>query len=73
MHLKERLSSYKDINHRFGFFSCLQSTSSEEVRQICKEIAEIYYEEVFGERIRNGMSTFNRILVQTENEETNSI
>ncbi|KAF2895899.1 hypothetical protein ILUMI_10277 [Ignelater luminosus] len=44
--LKQRLSSYKDVNHRFGFFSRLKTLNSEELKQSCKDIVKIYYEDV---------------------------
>ncbi|CAH1171094.1 unnamed protein product [Phaedon cochleariae] len=46
LHLKQRLSSYKGISQRFGLFFRLKTLNSEELRQSCKEFAEIYYEDV---------------------------
>lgn len=46
VHLKQRLSSYKDIIKRFDLFFRLKTLISKELRQSCTEFAEFYYEYV---------------------------
>ncbi|KAF2880800.1 hypothetical protein ILUMI_25375 [Ignelater luminosus] len=75
VHLKQRLSSYKDTNHRFGFFS-LENSNSEELKQSCKEFVEIYYEDVSEKELEMEclhLTEYLKIVQSSENEETNSL
>lgn len=75
VHLKQRLSSYKDISQRFGFFFRLKTLNCEELRQSCKEFAEIYYEDVNEKELEIECLHLTEYLKidQSENEGTNSI
>lgn len=75
VHLRQRLSSYKNISKRFDFFFRLKTLNSEELRQSCKEFAEFYYQDVNEEELE--MECLHLIeylkIIHSENEGTDSI
>lgn len=75
VHLKQRLSSYKNISKRFDLFFRLKTLNSEELRQSCKEFAEFYYEDVNEKELEMECLHLTEYLkiVDSENEGTNSI
>jgi len=75
VHLKQRLSLYKDINQRFGLFFSLKTLSSAALRQCCKEFAKIYYEDVNEAELEMECLHLKEYLehVDSENEETDNI
>lgn len=74
VHLKQRLSLYKDLNQRFGLFFSLKTLSSTALRQCCKEFAKIYYEDVNEAELEMECLHLKEYLehVDSENEETDN-
>lgn len=75
VHLKQRLSVYKDINQRFGLFFNLKTLNSEALRQCCKEFSKIYYGDVNEAELEMECLHLKEYLehVYSENEETENI
>ncbi|KAG6456299.1 hypothetical protein O3G_MSEX009659 [Manduca sexta] len=74
VHLKRRLSSYKNISQRFGLFFHLKTLNSEELRQSCREFAEFYYEDVNEKELEMECLHLTEYLkIQSKNEDSNSI
>lgn len=72
--LRQRLSSYENISKRFSLFCRLKSLNPEELRQSCKEFAEIYYEDVNEKELEIECVHLTEYLknIQRGNETTNS-
>ncbi|KAF2889539.1 hypothetical protein ILUMI_16634 [Ignelater luminosus] len=76
VHLKQGLSLYKDLKHRFGFFSGLKTLNSEESKQSCKEFVEIYYKDVSENELEMEclhLTEYLEIVQSSENEEAHSL
>lgn len=75
VHLKQRLSVYKDINQRFSLFFNLKTLNSEALRQCCKEFSKIYYGDVNEAELEMECLHLKEYLehVYSENEETENI
>ncbi|KAF2880694.1 hypothetical protein ILUMI_25484 [Ignelater luminosus] len=76
VHLKQRLSSYKDSKSSVWFFSRLKTLNSEELKQSCKDFVEIYYEDVSEKQLEMEclhLTEYLKIVQFSENEENNSL
>lgn len=70
-HLKQRSDSYKEINQRFGFLSRLKTIKSDELKNSCKEFAEMYYDDINTEELKSEclhLTQYLKTVQSSENE-----
>lgn len=52
-HLKQQSDSYKEINQRSGFLFRLKTIKLDELKNSCKEFAEIYHDDINTEELES--------------------
>lgn len=70
-HLKQRSDSYKEINQRFGFLSRLKTIKSDELKNSCKEFAEMYHNDINTEELESEclhLTQYLKTVQSNENE-----